>query len=311
MNNNFVDLNDEEKLTLQRKLYRSCTNEAATYKHYKDLDRLNYIHVIPGNNIELDEETTRNANIIPFLSEGVIVARFDDIQRTKYLYYTVKFNDSSYELYIERYERGNDFGFIWYYTVNVIVSNYIDFNNMSEISKNTNILLTSEALIDQYLKKNRKDLSLGELEFIERKQHSNAEIVSSINRDIISALGIFAYINYSYENCEKIHVRSNRNNSISSKRNTSHRIPKDELTNNPCEIFINDKITIRTYDNGFEKNSQKDKLTYHITSWPVRGHMRHYKNGKAVYIKPYLKGSSIDKLPQTRKKHFKVDFVPN
>lgn len=30
--------------------------------------------------------------------------------------------------------------------------------------------------------------------------------------------------------------------------------------------------------------------TRHIESWDVKGHYRHYKNGKTVYIKPYQKG---------------------
>lgn len=33
----------------------------------------------------------------------------------------------------------------------------------------------------------------------------------------------------------------------------------------------------------------------HCEAWGVRGHYRHYKNGKVVYIKPHIKGSGIIK----------------
>ena len=41
------------------------------------------------------------------------------------------------------------------------------------------------------------------------------------------------------------------------------------------------------------KNAEKlSKRAYtkHIESWTVRGHIRRYKSGKTVYIKPYVKG---------------------
>ncbi len=44
-------------------------------------------------------------------------------------------------------------------------------------------------------------------------------------------------------------------------------------------------IYSRTYD-----NEDVRPYTRHIEAWEVKGHYRHYKNGKTVYIKPYQKG---------------------
>ena len=45
----------------------------------------------------------------------------------------------------------------------------------------------------------------------------------------------------------------------------------------------------------------KSSVKYRCEVWGVRGHLRHYKDGKVVFIKPYKKGSKRDILePKSR-----------
>lgn len=52
--------------------------------------------------------------------------------------------------------------------------------------------------------------------------------------------------------------------------------------------YLNKTYTIngKIYQNKLPKTRQ-----WHIDCWSVRGHIRHYKNGKTTYIKPYTKGN--------------------
>ena len=47
-----------------------------------------------------------------------------------------------------------------------------------------------------------------------------------------------------------------------------------------------------TADEATIKKIRSKQIHRTCTLWPVSGHIRHYKNGKTVYIKPYLKGKN-------------------
>lgn len=47
-----------------------------------------------------------------------------------------------------------------------------------------------------------------------------------------------------------------------------------------------------TADEATLKKIRSKQIHRTCTLWPVSGHIRHYKNGKTVYIKPYLKGKN-------------------
>jgi len=47
----------------------------------------------------------------------------------------------------------------------------------------------------------------------------------------------------------------------------------------------------------------RKKQEYHCLAWSVRGHFRTYRNGKKVFVRPYIKGKEKDKfIPK--------DYVP-
>lgn len=58
-------------------------------------------------------------------------------------------------------------------------------------------------------------------------------------------------------------------------------------------IVIRDISVRYIYDPHTARN-----YTRHIESWGVRGHYRHYKNGKVVYIKPHFKGKGRVKVTE-------------
>ena len=73
----------------------------------------------------------------------------------------------------------------------------------------------------------------------------------------------------------------------------------------------NRNITAPIYDFNFMKEISITKLTSKHSSWKiscaftVRGHYRHYSNGKIVFIKSYIKGKDKDFQNQT------ITLAPN
>ena len=71
------------------------------------------------------------------------------------------------------------------------------------------------------------------------------------------------------------------------KRYLTHDIPKgEEVPIKP--IFITDGVSI-----SFSHKTNEDEVrqyTRHCEAWQVRGHYRHCKNGKVVFVKPFVKG---------------------
>ena len=50
-----------------------------------------------------------------------------------------------------------------------------------------------------------------------------------------------------------------------------------------------------TLKKGWKTQVNRKKAEIHCLAWGVRGHFRHYKNGRVVFVNPYVKGKERDK----------------
>ena len=50
-----------------------------------------------------------------------------------------------------------------------------------------------------------------------------------------------------------------------------------------------------TLKKGWKTKANRKKAEIHCLAWGVRGHYRHYKNGKTIFINAYVKGKERDK----------------
>ena len=113
---------------------------------------------------------------------------------------------------------------------------------------------------------------------------------SKINKRIsdmfVWLLGYICYVkDHPTVNYEKQDiVKDNKKVSTDKKRNTSN----NTNTKN-YKITLGDK-TIKLHLKPNEIKTIKRKYVRMVESWSVMGHIRHYKNGKTVFIKPYIKG---------------------
>lgn len=52
--------------------------------------------------------------------------------------------------------------------------------------------------------------------------------------------------------------------------------------------ILNNFISI-TSDDTPKEMTKRTVVKYHLASWTVKGHIRHYKSGKVTYVKPHTK----------------------
>lgn len=111
---------------------------------------------------------------------------------------------------------------------------------------------------------------------------------------------IMAYLNHIMENPElkeldEAPVRRKITGSSPKKdRCAEHTKPVTDETPKIREVNLN-SLTIRTKAPKTYQMLRSRQIHRVASSWGVRGHFRHYKNGKIVYVKPYTKGTDKDK----------------
>lgn len=123
---------------------------------------------------------------------------------------------------------------------------------------------------------------------------------------IAEFLTTFAYLTRLLENRETVVKETQRRLEIVPDKPKKKKDKKRNFVNKRVVSLTADRteyVTITTNTN--TSNEKIDKLVKkqykrHVKSWTVRGHIRRYKNGKTVYIKPYVKGKG-KKAPKTYK----------
>ncbi len=82
--------------------------------------------------------------------------------------------------------------------------------------------------------------------------------------------------------------------------NTQRRRAEWHNRNNPSRVIKLQRVVYRIPDGARHINPDKIPRQKHTESWGVRGHPRHYKNGKKIWVHPYTKDTGAKK-PKTYK----------
>ena len=146
----------------------------------------------------------------------------------------------------------------------------------------------SDPTVEIYAKQNRKP------DFI------NQYIMSKIddtNGPVSFFVRAMCYLNFALENLDFKNLKKGdhppRQTKADKEEHQTRNYP-DDYTISPKEISLNG-FNISTHSKKIARKLTSKKPVRMIDCWSVRGHMRHYKNGKAVYIKPYEKGKDKTK----------------
>lgn len=157
---------------------------------------------------------------------------------------------------------------LWAYTADISVS----FGE--EIS------ISAESFDNAFVSVYRKQ------KLFEKADQYMRENVEPGTQNIIGFIRVMAFINYLSEHPElkemenKADVGKSRKK-ISQDKQPARKSPRVILLNGIRVISSNEKLTRKL------RSKTRQRLT---EAWCVRGHCRHYKTGKTVYVKPYMKG---------------------
>lgn len=233
--------------------------------------------------IIVTEEVLRNmfegkktdaVNASPILNKGVSV-QIGEEMNDYLIFEVVERKEDFFKIHCESYleylgkekllPKGNP---LWSYTADIMVS----FGEEVSVSADT----FDNAFVSVYRKQN----------FLEKADRYIRENVEPCTQNIIGFIRVMAFINYLSEHPELKEMENKADVGKSRKKTSTDKQPTRKSTRvislNGIRVISSDgKLTGRLC------SQKRQRLT---EAWCVRGHCRHYKTGKTVYVKPYMKG---------------------
>lgn len=319
---NMVNIDFEKIQLLERKFTRELIN-AGKIMSFKDIKKLDRIEIGDGksdkivlsDNIPFSSLNFSFYMCIPFINTGVMV--FYVLEQILYFHFTVKNVDiekREISMDIDMYEYSEG-----YYSK---VANFeCVYRNPTENYKGLSFQLNDIMYNFAYYEyiKNTLNLSKSELDtyeiwkniFINKKQSQiKDESDMSLYTVTSNIINTFIYIN----NC----IDTEKNNKATKlvdiadmECNRSSTALNTVIINKPkskykTDVVVINGIKIKRGENSQIKIRQGTIINRLTQVWGVIGHVRHYKNGKTVYIHPYKKGPGRLKSEEPSRKIYKV-----
>lgn len=148
----------------------------------------------------------------------------------------------------------------------IIVGQFLKLESMGNVEfRNNSYLILPIKCVKKHIKNNKEQCKI----------------------DMIEALAQFYYLDYFIRN-RKTRIKSTDN--FEKNKNKNMKYDQDNYKELKTRIIFNERII---YELTNLKNNYP--LIHNIfnrktESWDVIGHYRHYKSGKTIFIKPYIKG---------------------
>lgn len=134
-------------------------------------------------------------------------------------------------------------------------------------------------------------------EIYKKQKRKNEEIEKYKENEIMTAcdpfklfLKIMCWINWIMQHPEIKEVERQERTHTGKKSKKKNSINKTKMDNNTVKTVKINNIKIKTVNSKLITKIKSKKIHRIAGCWEVRGHFRHYKTGKVVYIRPYEKG---------------------
>lgn len=238
------------------------------YEQIKDSDVIS-VHAEQQYKWHFNDDDNRN--IIPIIQNGFFECIYQDYKG--YLLFDCKIDGELLILYVDCLLYADVPVWSWSAKFNLGITVGLEYD--------VKVIDYVDPTLEVYKKQNmRRDI-------IERYIEDNIENVHGPMSFFLRAM---AWINFVMENPEnKILKRGD----VSSNNTTTNNFTPD-VSYKRKNINLNG-INITTHNEKIARKLTSKKPVRIAGCWSVRGHVRHYKNGKTVYIKPYEKGKDRNK----------------
>lgn len=120
--------------------------------------------------------------------------------------------------------------------------------------------------------------------------HLEAAAKSEMLKSFLGFVNVNGWLNYLMEHPEEKKI--SKKITEKSESGTITKPDKDSESKEPKEHVVRlNGVRVTTSNNKVANKIKSRKVTRIMECWSVRGHFRHYKNGKVVYVHPYEKGT--------------------
>lgn len=275
----------EQGLELQEKeqeLDQIIVTQEDVYSCFKKQDETNYVGLLNG---------------LPILKKGAFIQKTDSF--TDHLLFEVyEISENGFKMHCQTFQtNAKNESPLWCYNCDAYLVNGVfrHINEDIEIQFHS----FSNAHTSIFTKQKRGELA---------QKHTD-EHINEYTANIWTMYKVMAWMNWLSEHPEeKIIEKDDTKYLKNHRRNIKPHINTSSMlsvsSNQPHTIKINGIRIISTDSQIIRKIKSRTRQRFTET-WCVRGHYRHYQNGKTIYIKPYIKGKKDGAFV---KKEYRLDF---
>lgn len=226
----------------------------------------------------ISPDQIQTVNYTPIIQKGVFIVEYKEIA-DNIIFTSERLNDDSMKICCRSFQTKGERS-LWTYSCDV----QLEMDSDGEIS--FKFLDFTDADAEIYRKQKR----------FEASENHIAEVIEKKMENFLIMLKVMSWINYLSEHPEikEISMEKKDSTKISEKTvqtdctgHSNRKAKRNE--HSPHKIRING-IKVVSSDKKLVSKLKSRKRQRITESWCVRGHYRHYKNGKKVYIDPYIKG---------------------
>ena len=136
------------------------------------------------------------------------------------------------------------------------------------------------------------------------------EIVKEMEENISLIFGILAFMQTTKEEVKFTRVKREPSNKSGNINKTSKKKKNNKTyLYNKVYKLNKDTLTRATSKAAAEEGIKDSKRTYHVASWYVRGHWRHYKNGKDIWIEAQFRHPQKELKEDSKQKIYKITRI--
>ena len=304
LNQRFEDIANRIRNKLDGSLDDSWFPVYKSRRDLKKLDCISFVEKGTKQNIEAFNDLIHKTELtgtdvfesLPFLEEGVIkyYQKYNDVKEEwlNYIYFrllNVDLEKHEFTVRIDVYECAE--AYIYFMGCDlechgdiVTTSNLLINEDYFQLAHESHLLTNTEEIAYLSL--------FSDIDFRDKKYQDDRSARASNYTAIF--LKVFKVLNAKIRDSY-----SPREVSSSGRKLTVER--KDRKTGKRRVIFLGGPTL--TCKSGTKLKFKNGTIQRHTMVWGVRGHYRHYKDGKVVYIRPYEKGPERGKTPKTAKEY--------
>lgn len=219
---------------------------------------------------------------VPIIKSGVFICNYPDMQGR--MIFDAEIKDDTISFDISMLDVSDNIP-LWMcdciFEMPLEVSQYSEFQCLDFIDPKTEIYLKQkvpQATIDKHFEK----------------------VIENLAHPFRLFIRCMCWINYLMAHPEHKEVTNQERNSSARKKAKITNTTNSQTSSQPRTIFLNN-IKFKLNNTKTASKIKSRKIHRIASCWGVRGHFRHYKNGKTIYIQPYQKGEN--RSERIRKKY--------